>query len=74
MTVKRRIIEETYQGMTRYNVQYKVLFWWVTNPPFHIGNNHVDKYNGFGYYDIEGAKSCLARCIALDYVGQKVVV
>lgn len=73
MTVKRRIVEEMYSGMTRYNVQYKVLFWWVTNPPFHVGNNCVDKYDGFGYYDLEGAQACLDWCNALDYVGKRVV-
>lgn len=73
MTVKRRIVEEIYSGMTRYNVQYKVLFWWVTNPPFHVGNNYVDKYDDWGYFEVEGAQACLDRCNALDYVGKRVV-
>lgn len=73
MAVKRRIVEEVYSGMTRYNVQYKVLFWWVTNPAFHVGNNYVDKYDGFGYYELEGAQACLDRCNALDYLGKRII-
>lgn len=73
MTVKRRIIEQIYSGMVRYNVQYKVLWFWVTNPPFHVGNNNIDSYDSWGYRHLEGAKSCLARCNALDYVGERVV-
>lgn len=73
MAVKRRIIEETWNGQVRWNVQYKVVFWWVTNPPFHVGNNWADKYDGFGYYELVGAQACLDRCNALDYVGKRVV-
>lgn len=73
MTVKRRIIEQTYGGMIRYNVQYKVLCWWVTNPPFHVGNNNIDSYDGFGYRHLEGAQACLDRCNALDFKSERVV-
>lgn len=73
MTIKRRIIEQTYSGMTRYNVQYKVLFWWVINPPFHVGNNNVDFYDGYGYLYLEGAQKCLYKCNSQDFISEKVV-
>lgn len=73
MSTKRQIVETQYQGMTRYVVQYKVLWFWLDNPCFHVGNNSVDYYDDWGYYDLEGAKKCLDRCNDLDYICKRVV-
>lgn len=70
---QRRIVEKQYEGMTRYIVQYKALWIWWDNPCFHVGNNSIHRYDGWGYYDLEGAQACLARCNALDYLGERVV-
>ena len=73
MTTKRRIVEKNYSGMTRYVVQYKTLWFWLENPCFHVGNNSIDLFDDWGYYDLEGAQKCFAQCNALDYVGKRVV-
>lgn len=70
---KRRIVERTYNGMTRYVVQYKVLCFWIDNPSFHVGNNNIDTRDDWGYWYIEGAQECLRRCNAKDYIGERVV-
>ena len=70
---KRRIVERTYNGMTRYVVQYKVLWFWLDNPSFHVGNDNIDSRDDWGYRHIEGAQKCLGRCNDLDYVGERVI-
>lgn len=70
---KRRIVERTYKGMTRYIVQYKVAFWWIDNSCFHVGNSMNLKYDELGYYYLEGAQACLSSCIGSDYIGEKVI-
>lgn len=70
---KRRIVEKQYEGMARYVVQYKALWIWWDNPCFHVGSNSIHRYDDWGDYDLEGAQTCLARCNALDYVGERVV-
>lgn len=70
---QRRIVERMYEGMTRYVVQYKALWIWWDNPCFHVGNNYVDKYDGWGYFELEGAQECLRRCNSQDYMGERVV-
>lgn len=78
MSAQRRIIKRRYNGFERYIVQWKFnLFWcipiWQDNPCFHVGNSYVDKYDDWGYYELEGAQACLDRCNALEYVGEEVV-
>lgn len=75
---ERRIIKRTYKGMERYVVQYKVsLFWiwdlWFDNPIFHVGNNHVDSRDDWGYHYLEAAQKALEICEGLDYVGEEVI-
>ena len=70
---QRRIVEKQYGGMTRYVVQYKALWIWWDNPCFHVGNNNIDSYDSWGYRHLEGAQACLARCDALEYVGERVI-
>lgn len=70
---KRRIVEKIYGGMERYVVQYKVLWFWIENPCFHVGNNFIDQYDDWGYYDLKGAQKCLDRCNSLDFKSERVV-
>lgn len=78
MTAHRRIIKRTYNGFERYIVQWNMnLFWcipiWMDNPCFHVGNNYVDKYDDWGYFEIEGAQECMRICNGQEYVGEEVV-
>lgn len=73
MTTKRRIIERNYSGMTRYVVQYKLLWWWMDNPIFHVGNHTIDTRDDWGYWYMEGAQKALDICNSQDFISEKVV-
>lgn len=73
MTTKRRIVEINYRGMVRYEVERRALFIWWPVRPAHVGNNSVDRYDDYGYYDLSGAQKLLEKLNGMDFESKRIV-